>query len=518
MSTVTENMDLHSNENQSSAKSEYVLEFRNISKRFPGVLALNNVSFGIKRGTTHVIVGENGAGKSTLLKVINGIYKADTGEVVLDGETLRGNGPMDALKNGISMIYQELNIIPEMTVLENMYLGREIMKKRFMDRKKMYENARKFLDAQGLRNYDLNRKMKDLSVAEAQMIEIVKAISANAKVILMDEPTSSLTENEVDYLFGKIEELKKSGISIIFISHKMDEIFRVADYITVFRDGEHIRTMPASETNIPNIIEMMVGRKMNEVYPRKDSEIGDEVFRVENFSQPGVFEDVNFSLRRGEILGFSGLIGAGRTEIARAIMGMDPHETGDVYLEGRKLKIRDVNDAVASGLAMIPEDRRRQGLVLMASVAENLGLVAHKHVFKSAWVNRKGLRELVSRMISLLAIKAPSPATAVETLSGGNQQKVVLGKWLSIAPKILLMDEPTRGIDVGTKYEIYKLMLQMCEKGVSIMLFDSDLEELMGLSDRILVVSHGRIAGEFSRTEATAQSIMKYAVGGSDNG
>lgn len=518
MSAVANETVPHNNVSQVSDKPDYVLEFRNISKRFPGVLALNGISFGIRRGTTHVLVGENGAGKSTLLKVINGIHKPDTGEVLLDGEKFAGNGPMDALKAGIAMIYQELNIIPEMTVLENMYLGREIMHNGFMDKKAMYKKAREFLDAQGLQSYDLNRKMKDLSVAEAQMIEIVKAISANAKVILMDEPTSSLTEKEVDYLFDKIKELKEAGISIIFISHKMDEIFRVADYITVFRDGEHIKTMPADETDIPHIIEMMVGRAMKEVYPKKTCEIGEEIFRVENFNQYGVFQDVNFSLRKGEILGFSGLIGAGRTEIARAIMGMDPHETGDVYLNGKKLKIHNVNDAIAAGLALVPEDRRRQGLVLMHSIAENIGLPAHRHVFHSPWVKKKGLRTLVGKMMKALAVKAPSAQTRAETLSGGNQQKVVLSKWLSVEPKILLLDEPTRGIDVGTKYEIYKLMHEMCEKGVSILLFDSDLEELMGMSDRVLVVSQGRIVKEFDRSEATAQSIMQYAVGGSNNG
>ena len=498
---------------------DYILEFRNISKRFPGVMALSNINFGIRRGTTHVLVGENGAGKSTLMKVINGIYKADTGEVLLDGKPFRGNGPLDALKAGISMIYQELNIIPEMTVLDNMFLGREIIKgNRALDKKAMYAKARQFLDEQGLQSYDLNRKMKDLSVAEAQMIEIVKAISVNAKVILMDEPTSSLTEKEVDYLFEKIAELKRAGISIIFISHKMDEIFRIADYITVLRDGEHIKTMRADQTDIPSIIEMMVGRRMNEVYPRKDSPIGEEVFRIEGFTQDSVFKDVSFSLYRGEILGFSGLIGAGRTEIARAIMGMDPHQSGDIYLEGKKLKISNVNDAIAAGLAMVPEDRRRQGLVLVGDITENIGLVAHKHVFHSVWVNKQGINQLVDKMFKLMNIKAPSTHTRTETLSGGNQQKVVLGKWLSIEPKILLLDEPTRGIDVGTKYEIYKLMIEMCKQGVSIMLFDSDLEELLGMSDRVLVVYKGMIVKEFPRSQATAQSIMKYAVGGGNNG
>ncbi|MCL1941919.1 MAG: sugar ABC transporter ATP-binding protein, partial [Synergistaceae bacterium] len=435
---------------------------------------MSNVNFGIKRGTVHVLIGENGAGKSTLLKVINGLYKADAGQILFNGEEIHINGPSDALKAGISMIYQELNIIPEMTVLENIYLGREAMKKfGRIDRKTMYKYAREFLDRQGLQRYDLNRRMKDLSVAEAQMIEIVKAISVNAKVILMDEPTSSLTEKEVDYLFAKISELKAAGISIVFISHKMDEIFRVADYTTVFRDGAHIKTQKASETSIPEIIEMMVGRRMTEVYPKKDTAVGEEVFKIENFTKYGVFEGINISLKRGEILGVSGLVGAGRTEIMRAVIGLDPHDEGKIYIEGEEVSFRDVNDSIDAGIIMIPEDRRRHGLNLVQSVGENISLVAHRHVLKSLLIKHRRLRKIVSEMIRLLTIKTPSVETKVETLSGGNQQKVVLGKWLAVKPKILIMDEPTRGIDVGTKYEIYKLMHQMNSEGISIIMVDS---------------------------------------------
>ncbi len=494
---------------------DYILEFRHISKRFPGVRALNDVNFGIKKGCVHVMVGENGAGKSTLLKIINGLYKADEGEVFFNGEPMHVSGPSDALKAGCSMIYQELNIIPEMTVLENMYLGRELPGKLpgTVDSKEMAVKAKEYLEQQGL-NFKLSSKMKTLSVAEAQLMEIVKAISVNAKVILMDEPTSSLTENEVDFLFKKIFELREAGITIIYISHKMDEIFRVADYITVLRDGEHIATMPASETDIPDIIEKMVGRKMTEVYPKKDLKIGEEVFKVENFNSGDVFKDVNFSVRSGEILGISGLIGAGRTEIARAIMGQDKKDSGDVYLNGKKLSIRTVNDAVSNGIVLVPEDRRREGLNLISSVSENIALVSYFHIFKSFWLNHKGIKELVDKMIKLLDVKAPSPETKVETLSGGNQQKVVLGKWLSVEPKVLILDEPTRGIDVGTKYEIYKLMHQMCEKGVSIILIDSDLEELIGMSDRVLVVCQGQISGELNKGEINAKSVMQLAVGG----
>ncbi|NLF27648.1 MAG: sugar ABC transporter ATP-binding protein [Clostridiales bacterium] len=498
-----------------SREVDYILEFRNISKAFPGVQALSNISFGIRKGCVHVLVGENGAGKSTLFKVINGLYKADEGEVLLDGNPLHVNGPAEALKAGISMIYQELNIIPEMTVLENMFLGRELPGKSgaFLDNKGMAECAKRFLEEQGL-SFNLKEKMKNVSVTGAQMLEIVKAISSNAKVILMDEPTSSLTEGEVEFLFNKIFELRDRGITVIYVSHKLDEIFKIADSITVLRDGAHINTLPARETDIPRIIEMMVGRKMTEVYPPKTCEIGGVSLRVQNFNRNNVFYDISFELHRGEILGMAGLIGAGRTEIARSIMAMDPKQSGEVYLDGKKLHIGDVNDAILNGIVLVPEDRRRQGLTLIHSVADNISLVSYRHIFKSAWLRKRGIRDLVERMIRTLSVKVTSPGAKTETLSGGNQQKVVLSKWLSVEPCVLILDEPTKGIDVGTKYEIYKLMHQMCERGASILLIDSDLEELIGMSDRVLVIRNGRISGELAKADINSNTIMHYAVGG----
>lgn len=506
-------------EKNNATQNNYILEFEHVTKVFPGVRALDDINFGIKKGTVHVLVGENGAGKSTLLKVINGLYKADEGRVLFEGKPLNTHGPADALKAGISMIYQELNVIPEMTVLENMYLGREIMKNAVaVDMKAMREKAQEYLDEQGL-SFNLSEKMKNLSVAEAQMLEIVKAISANARIILMDEPTSSLTSDEVEFLIKKIYELRDQGITVIYISHKMEEIFRVADYITVIRDGQHVKTMPAAETNIEQVIEMMVGRKMTEVYPKKTAKIGDVVFKVENFNSEGVFRDVSFDLHEGEILGVSGLIGAGRTEIARAVMAMDHKDSGDVYFKGEKLKIKTVNDAIDDGIVLVPEDRKNQGLNLVASIGENIALVSYDHVFKSRWIKKGKVKELVDKMVNYLEIKAPSSATITGTLSGGNQQKVVLGKWLSVAPKILILDEPTRGIDVGTKYEIYKLMHEMCNNGTAIILIDSDLEELMGMSDRVMVVREGEIAGFLQKNEINATAIMQLAaVGGKHNG
>jgi len=499
----------------SEQSADYVLEFRNITKTFPGVKALSDVNFGIRKGCVHVLCGENGAGKSTLFKVINGLYKPDSGEVWLDGKQLHVNGPAEALHEGIAMIYQELNIIPEMTVLENMFLGHELTHAQnlLLSKKQMAREAQSYLDAQGL-TMNINAKMKNLSVAEAQMLEIVKAISSNAKVILMDEPTSSLTEKEVVFLFQKIAELKAQGITVISVSHKMDEIFQIVDYITVLRDGTHVNTVPASETDIPGVIEMMVGRKMEEVYPQKTATIGEVRLKVENFNREGVFHDISFELRRGEILGVSGLVGAGRTEIARAIMAMDPKDSGDVWLDGKKLDIKSVNDAITNGIVLVPEDRRRQGLSLIHSVGDNIALVSYQHIFKSPWLKHGKIRELIDRMIKMLAVKVPSPASKAETLSGGNQQKVVLSKWLSVNPCVLILDEPTKGIDVGTKYEIYKHMHRMCDEGVSILLIDSDMEELIGMSDRVIVVHNGRIQGELQKDEISSNQIMQLAVGG----
>lgn len=494
-----------------------ILSFKGISKAFPGVQALNDVSFSVKAGCVHAIVGENGAGKSTLLKVLNGLYKADKGEIYLNGEPFSSSGPADALKAGISMIYQELNIIPEMTVLDNLYLGREkLTKKGFVDKKSMKNEAQRYFKEQGL-HFKLDEKMRNLSIAQAQMLEIVKAISINAKVILMDEPTSSLTENEVDFLFNKIKELKERGITVIYISHKMEEVFAISDYITVLRDGEHISTVPASKTDVSQVIEMMVGRKMNEVYPKKTSQIGEKLFEVKNFNKSGVFKNINFSVRAGEILGISGLIGAGRTEIARSIIGLDSKDSGEVFMRGKKVAINTVNDSISNGIVLVPEDRRRQGLNLIASVKDNLSLVSLKHMFKSNVLNKHGIDKLAKDQAKELQIKTPSLNTKVEKLSGGNQQKTVLGKWLAVEPAVLFLDEPTRGIDVGTKYEIYKLMHAICDQGNAIVLIDSDMEELIGMSDRVIVVCEGEIAGELKKEEINANSIMRLAAVGGNN-
>lgn len=501
------------------SSEDVILEFKNVSKVFPGVKALNRVSFTVRRGRVHCLMGENGAGKSTLMKVINGMYKLDEGEIYFDGEKWSPTGSAMAREQGVSMIHQELNIIPEMTIAQNMFLGREIAQKGvpFMDDAAMCQQTQRLLDMHGLGKYHAKTKMKELTIAEAQMVEIVKAVSGNAKVILMDEPTSSLSDQEVKILFDHIFRLKNQGITIIYISHKMDEIFQIGDDISIFRDGCHIETDEMGNYTRDMIIEKMVGRKMSEVYPSRKPDFGEVALKAENLTREGFFKDISFEVRKGEILGIGGLIGAGRTEIARCIMGLDKLDSGNIYVLGKKVKISTVNDAIDEGIVMISENRRKYDLVLLRSIKENISLPALQHVFKSRFLNRKREKAMVDKLIGQLSVKAPSDETKVETLSGGNQQKIVFAKWLAVSPKIFIMDEPTRGIDVGTKYEIYKLMNQMTEQGAAIILIDSDMEELLGMSDRIIVVRHGLLSGTLTREEANAEAVMDLAVEGGAN-
>lgn len=495
-------------------EGKMILEFRHVGKSFPGVKALDDITFGVRQGTIHCLIGENGAGKSTLMKVINGMYKLDSGEILFEGKPWNPKSSAQARTQGIAMIHQELNIIPEMTIVQNMYLGKEVMKKGLIvDDKAMKREAGEYLKQQGL-DYPLDRKMKDISLAEAQMIEIIKAISCGAKIILMDEPTSSLTEKEVQFLIDKIFELKKNGITVIYISHKMEEVFTLADYVSIFRDGKHIASGKKEEFTRASIIEKMVGREMKEIYPPRNPKIGDVLLKVESLSRKGVFHNVSFEVRSGEILGVSGLVGAGRTEIARALIGLDPKDSGEIWCDGKKLEIKSIDDSIKNGIAMISEDRRRYGLVLLRDVEENVSMVALKHKFDKRVIPFKKERALVQEMIDDFAIKTPSFDTEVKTLSGGNQQKVVLAKWMAVNPKVLIMDEPTRGIDVGTKYEIYKMMNKLTDAGMAIIMIDSDMDELLGMSDRVLVIRRGEVAGELSREEAVPNVVMDLAVGG----
>jgi inositol transport system ATP-binding protein len=495
--------------------SDNILELKNISKSFPGVKAIDDISLCVKKGSVHVIVGENGAGKSTLMKIINGVYKPDQGTMVFDGKEIGNLDPKKSMEIGISMIYQELNVIPEMSIAESIFLGREPSGKfkSFINNKQLYQAALEYLTSQNLK-YNPAAKCKDLTVSELQIVEIIKAISCNAKLIIMDEPTSAITDSEVNFLFEKIQELKKNNVTIIYISHKLDEIFRIADYISVFRDGKHIKTGLAGEFDKNKIIALMVGRELTNIYPKETVPIGSELMRVEGLGREGIFENISFSVRKGEILGVSGLMGAGRTEIVRAIFGIDPKSSGKIVVEGKEVAIKNVSDAIEHGIVMLSENRRKYGFIPVGSVKENISLVALKYFFKSKLVKHKKEKETAQRMIAMLTIKTPTLDTMITNLSGGNQQKVVLAKWLLAKPKVLILDEPTRGIDVGAKFEIYKIMCNLAREGVAIIMISSELPELIGMSDRIIVISGGKLTGELNREEATQVKIMEYATRG----
>jgi len=496
------------------------LELKNITKAFPGVLALDNVSFSSQRGEVHALCGENGAGKSTLMKIINGIYKADAGEICIEGKPVHIQNPIEARKHGIAMIFQECIYVPEMTVAEALFLG-DLPLNRFkaVDWKLIHNRAEELLRAEGLLNNPrlvdgIHTKLKLLTIADIQMLEIVKAVHKDSMLVIMDEPTSSLAQKEVEDLFVKIADLKSRGKSIIYISHKMDEIFRIADRITVFRDGKVVGGDNAKNLNVDKVITMMVGRELSNDYPKINVNPGKELLRVEGLGRTGVFKDINFNLNAGEIVGFAGLVGAGRTELARAISGLDPINAGNVIVEGKKVNIKKVSDSVNNGIAMCSEDRRRFGLVLIRSVRENIGLPnLARYIFRGRLHKKKEMAE-ISEQCRNLRIKTPSLETNAANLSGGNQQKVVVAKWLLKDPSTLILDEPTRGIDVGAKYEIYKLMSEIVKGGKKgIIMISSEMPELLGMCDRIYVMSGGRIAAELQRKDFSQELIMQYATG-----
>jgi inositol transport system ATP-binding protein len=496
------------------------LELKNITKAFPGVLALDEVSFSARRGEVHALCGENGAGKSTLMKIINGIYKADSGEISIDGKPVHIQNPIEARKHGIAMIFQECIYVPEMTVAESLFLG-NLPVNRFgaVDWKYIHKEAEQLLEREGLLNNPrlidgINTKLKYLTIADIQMLEIVKAIHKDSTLVIMDEPTSSIAQKEVEDLFVKIADLKAREKSIIYISHKIDEIFRISDYITVFRDGKVAGGGGTKNLSVDKVITMMVGRELSNDYPKINISPGEELLRVENLSRIGVFQNINFNLRAGEIVGFAGLIGAGRTELVRAISGLDPIDSGNVIVKNKKAKIKKVKDSVNSGIAMCSEDRRRFGLVLIRSVRENMGLPnLARYIFKGRLHKGKELEE-INEQCQNLKIKTPSIETPAASLSGGNQQKVVLAKWLIKDPAVLILDEPTRGIDVGAKYEIYKLMSEIAkDRKRGIIMISSEMPELLGMCDRIYVMSRGKISAELRRDEFSQELIMQYATG-----
>ena len=491
----------------------FALQLRHITKTFPGVKALNDVSFDVRYGTVHSIVGENGAGKSTLMKIINGMHAPNSGEIYVNGEKQNITSPQVAKKLGISMIFQELVYAPNLSVAENLCLGDPPRTKAgFVDWKTMRAQADEILKIEHIHTTP-NAMMYTVPISDAQMMEIVKATYHDARIVIMDEPTSSLTQHESERLFDKIRRLKEAGCAVIYISHKMEEIFNLSDYVTIMRDGCSIKTAPISEFTEKDVISMMVGREVSNLYPTCDAVQGEDVLRVENLSG-GVFRDVSFHVRAGEIVGFAGLVGAGRTEIVRAVCGFDPITSGTVEVAGETLKPVTIANAIQKGLVMASEDRRKYGIVGTRSIKENIALPNLKMLSKSGFVEKNKEKAAVQTYFDRLRIKAGSQNVPTYTLSGGNQQKVVLAKWLMVKPKVLILDEPTRGIDVGAKYEIYEIMNELAKQGMGVVMISSELPELIGMCKRIYVVAEGRITGELKSGEITQEKVMTYATGG----
>ena len=492
-----------------------LLELRGIEKLFPGVKALSDMSFSVKPGSVHVLCGENGAGKSTLCKIINGIYQPDRGEILVNGKPVVMRDPIEARAQKIAMIFQELNFIPEFTVEQNLFLGNEPVN-RFgkVDWAAIRSRTLALLKQEGL-PYKPDTQLKDLSVSDIQMLEIIKAISYEANILIMDEPTSAISTKEVEVLFQKIAQLKAKGVGIIYISHKMDEIFRIADEISVLRDGCLIDTKPARELDIETVIKLMVGRKMESAFPEKHGQpIGPISLEVKNLCQGRTFRDVNFKLRQGEIVGFAGLMGAGRTEVVRALFGMDPVSSGTVSIKGKPVTINGVQDSIKHGMVMVSEDRKRYGIIPVRDVKENISLSSLEKVRNLFGIDHRKERQRDAEMSRRMNVKTPSLETLISSLSGGNQQKIVIAKWLLCAPEILLLDEPTRGIDVGAKFEIYKLITELAAEGKAVLMISSEMEELIGVCDRIYVMAKGRISGELARPDFSQENIMKLALRG----
>lgn len=496
-----------------------VLLIKNINKKFPGVWALKNIDFDLKEGEVHGLLGENGAGKSTLIKVLTGVYKKDSGKIYLYGKEVNIDNPKEAMNLGIATIYQELSLEPYMNVAENIFLGREILRDyklfKLIDWKKTHLESKKILEGLGL-NIDTKQIIKDLGIGKQQMVEIAKALSKNAKIIVMDEPTSSLSEKEVEELFEVILRLKRSKISFIYISHKIDEIFKICDRVTVMRDGEKIITLNTKFTTKDELIRYMVGRTLDQYFPKIEIKDGrQEALRVENLTRRGIFENVSFTAYTGEVLGIAGLVGAGRTEIVRAIFGADPIDSGKIYVFGKEVKIRSPKDAILKGLVLLPEDRKRHGLILIHSILENISLPSldlDKYK-RGIFIDYNSVLKDTTKLIKRLDIKTPSPYKITGELSGGNQQKVVIAKWLMRFAKIFIFDEPTRGIDVGAKIEIYNFINELIKNNACVILVSSELPEILGMSDRILVIHEGKVTGEFLRHEATQEKIIRYATG-----
>ncbi len=488
---------------------------RGVVKTFPGVKALDHAQLQLRPGSVHALMGENGAGKSTLMKCMFGIYHMDEGEVIYEGEPVHIRGPLDALNRGIAMVHQELQPIPERSIAENIYVGRYPMKMGILvDHEKMYQDAAEVLKEVHL-NFDPKAKLGTLSVSQMQLVEIAKAVSADCKVLILDEPTSSLTAAEVEALFTIVNELRSKGVSIVYISHKMDEILRISDEVTIMRDGQYIGTWEAKELTTDFIITKMVGRELSNLYPTRSNTPGEVVFEVEDFTSinPKSFRHASFSVRKGEILGVAGLVGAQRTELMEGLFGLRCHSAGKITYQGKELKINQPKDAIDAGIAMLTEDRRATGILGVLSIADNVSIASlNQYLIGGVMLDDKKIEELVQDNVAKLSIKTPSSKTQIQSLSGGNQQKVLISRWLARDPDVFILDEPTRGIDVGAKYEIYCIIADLAKKGKSVIMISSEMSELIGMSDRVMVMCDGRVTGFIDGKDANQENIMALAT------
>lgn len=489
---------------------QYLLEAKNVHKRFSGVYALKDMHFNLKAGEVHALLGENGAGKSTLIKIFSGIYQCDEGEFAVNGEPTAISTVHDAHKVGIRTIHQELVLVPHLSIAENIFLGNEISRSFLVDRRGMEEKAQKMLDNFDL-NIDARQEIASLTIADQQMVEIIKAVSFEANIIIMDEPTSSLTSNETEKLFELIQKLKSAGLGIIYISHRMSELFEIADRVTVMRDGQYVDTKEISGTDVDELVSLMVGRDMTDYYTRDFNPAGKQVLKVEHLTNSYV-HDVSFELHAGEILGFSGLVGAGRTETMLSLVGLDPVKEGKIILDGKELVIRNPQDAIRKKIVLVPEDRKKCGFFPMQSIRKNLTMKVLSEFIKGIFVNAQREDEIAEKYYAELDIKAPGLDTLTGLLSGGNQQKVVLGSWLASSPEVLILDEPTRGIDVGAKAEIYAIINELAKQGVAIIMVSSELPEILNMSDRVVVMRGGTVSATLDREQMTEENIMRNAV------
>ena len=488
---------------------------QNISKAFSGNQVLKNVRFEIAKGEIHALMGENGAGKSTLMKILTGIYSRDTGEIYVKGNLIQFNNPKEAEKEGIAVIHQELNILPDLTVCENLFLGREKTygKTAFLNTSAMKKEAKSTLLELGL-DIDVDTPARELSVGRQQIIEIAKALSTNAEVIIMDEPTAALTDREITTLFEMILKLKAKGVSFVYISHRMEEIFAICDRITILRDGSYVSTERISETSFEKVVQLMVGRELGDRFPKRDAVIGEEKLVVTGLSRKGLFENVSFTVHAGEVIGFAGLMGAGRTEVVQTLFGYHQPSAGTIQLDGKNISISNPREAIRQGIGYVSEDRKSEGLITDFTVAENMSLPNLGRLSNNGIMHKAKENSFVGEMIERLRIRTSGGSQKVKSLSGGNQQKVVIAKWLGIEPQILILDEPTRGVDVGAKKEIYSIMNSLAERGVAIILVSSELPEIMGLADRVLVLHEGKLKATIEKQDMTQERIMHYATGG----